>query len=501
MEDVNHDYSHGSTKEDPRMMAFFDSLVQREVEGWTSNTDLSDDSVNLFGLEDDTETTHSSAVTSQSDDNNSDEGNHQNQESAENVGRGQTATDSSLQRLSDDQQIDDDDDDDDNKVSNGSDWIMHLIAKKRAQLRAAKLAKKKRKHLRRHRKKTQKYLHPYTTSGRYMYHPEGQRITEENQANGETQRLSNSMIDGLNVRRQSYRRYMAPYTIMVVDSEIDSDEGNINNLSDSDTETLTDRRVGSGSCNGTKRKRPLFCPDSDSSNDDKYNSPKLTRLDLSHSDTDVDSDNTHNTENGRFISEIIDSNASDSEVEISRNAPSSPNGENNHNNEYNSTQNSTYTNIINNPSISGPDLGLNNGSNLRELESELNLNCTDGDAVPISSISIDDNGSLLFDSRHHSLLSALEIQNNVESISISPTISNDATSSITKTDTVNGEENGILERSEKSTSENETVNDVESIENLNGTDNNRSNGKVSFSFKKRLHYCNLRNYRKHEEDL
>lgn len=33
---MTHDYSHQSTLEDPRMMAFFDSLVQREIEGWGS---------------------------------------------------------------------------------------------------------------------------------------------------------------------------------------------------------------------------------------------------------------------------------------------------------------------------------------------------------------------------------------------------------------------------------------------------------------------------------
>ncbi|XP_034941352.1 DDB1- and CUL4-associated factor 5 [Chelonus insularis] len=33
---MTHDYSHQSTHEDPRMMAFFDSLVQREIEGWSS---------------------------------------------------------------------------------------------------------------------------------------------------------------------------------------------------------------------------------------------------------------------------------------------------------------------------------------------------------------------------------------------------------------------------------------------------------------------------------
>lgn len=40
---MTHDYSHQSVQEDPRMMAFFDSLVQRDIEGWTS--DSSDDSL------------------------------------------------------------------------------------------------------------------------------------------------------------------------------------------------------------------------------------------------------------------------------------------------------------------------------------------------------------------------------------------------------------------------------------------------------------------------
>jgi hypothetical protein len=36
---MTHDYSHQSVQEDPRMMAFFDSLVQRDIEGWTSSSD------------------------------------------------------------------------------------------------------------------------------------------------------------------------------------------------------------------------------------------------------------------------------------------------------------------------------------------------------------------------------------------------------------------------------------------------------------------------------
>ena len=41
-QNVSHDYTNGNTAEDPRMMAFFDSLVQREVEGWTTNTEDED---------------------------------------------------------------------------------------------------------------------------------------------------------------------------------------------------------------------------------------------------------------------------------------------------------------------------------------------------------------------------------------------------------------------------------------------------------------------------
>ncbi|CAH1117192.1 unnamed protein product [Phaedon cochleariae] len=36
---INHDYSDQSINEDTKMMAFFDSLIQREIEGWDSKTD------------------------------------------------------------------------------------------------------------------------------------------------------------------------------------------------------------------------------------------------------------------------------------------------------------------------------------------------------------------------------------------------------------------------------------------------------------------------------
>ncbi|OCT64794.1 DDB1- and CUL4-associated factor 5 [Xenopus laevis] len=36
---LSHDYANQSLQEDPRMMAFFDSLVRREIEGWSSDSD------------------------------------------------------------------------------------------------------------------------------------------------------------------------------------------------------------------------------------------------------------------------------------------------------------------------------------------------------------------------------------------------------------------------------------------------------------------------------
>lgn len=43
-QNMTHDYSDQNTTEDPRMMAFFDSLVQREIEQWNTDDDNSSDS-------------------------------------------------------------------------------------------------------------------------------------------------------------------------------------------------------------------------------------------------------------------------------------------------------------------------------------------------------------------------------------------------------------------------------------------------------------------------
>lgn len=45
---MSHDYSHMSTDEDPRTMAFFDSLVQCELDGWSSDDSMSSNEEALY---------------------------------------------------------------------------------------------------------------------------------------------------------------------------------------------------------------------------------------------------------------------------------------------------------------------------------------------------------------------------------------------------------------------------------------------------------------------
>ncbi|XP_013775142.1 DDB1- and CUL4-associated factor 5-like isoform X2 [Limulus polyphemus] len=74
---MTHDYSHQSVKEDPRMMAFFDSLVQRDIKGYTS--DSSDQTTNTellaacFELQSDSSNSKSSILLSSSLSSSSDE--------------------------------------------------------------------------------------------------------------------------------------------------------------------------------------------------------------------------------------------------------------------------------------------------------------------------------------------------------------------------------------------------------------------------------------------
>ena len=65
-----HDYSHQSTDEDPHMIAFFDSLVRRERDGWTSDED--DESISREDDIDDHALDYRHTEQSSSDDSTSD---------------------------------------------------------------------------------------------------------------------------------------------------------------------------------------------------------------------------------------------------------------------------------------------------------------------------------------------------------------------------------------------------------------------------------------------
>ena len=341
---------------------------------------------------------------------------------------------------------------------------------------------------------------------RYLYHPESQR-NEENQPNGESHRIMDSLAEGVDMRRHSLRRrYMAPYTIMVVDSEVESDVGDAN--SDSGGETTPPPEDESGET--SSRKRNLWSPSSDSSNDANPSPGKRPHLVFSNSDSDVDNEESHEARNGHYISEIVDSNASESEVEISRIGASSPsvgtsviaNGE--------TSLQGTETNrngVSDSNGVTNLNLTISNG-NVGEHEADLNGDCNVSDgAVPISSISIDDSGSLSFDTDNSSLLSSLEIQNNVD---VAPSVStsmcekvyqNGETESGTNYASVSGE-NSTLGASPSGQGRlvgTELLNGVQASENVNGTDDVNSRRKVSFTFKKRVQ--SSRNYRKHEDDL
>lgn len=70
---MTHDYSHHSVQEDPRMMAFFDSLVQRDIEGWTSDSsDATDIFTTCFEVQT-SDSSHSSSSSSSSNESDDDQ--------------------------------------------------------------------------------------------------------------------------------------------------------------------------------------------------------------------------------------------------------------------------------------------------------------------------------------------------------------------------------------------------------------------------------------------
>lgn len=69
---MTHDYSHHSVQEDPRMMAFFDSLVQRDIEGWTSDSSDATDIFTTYEVQS-SDSSHSSSSSGSSNDTDDDQ--------------------------------------------------------------------------------------------------------------------------------------------------------------------------------------------------------------------------------------------------------------------------------------------------------------------------------------------------------------------------------------------------------------------------------------------
>lgn len=63
---MTHDYSNQNTHEDPRMMAFFDSLIQQEIEGWDTNNSSDSEQIS----EDTSENSTRQSSTEDSEDDN-----------------------------------------------------------------------------------------------------------------------------------------------------------------------------------------------------------------------------------------------------------------------------------------------------------------------------------------------------------------------------------------------------------------------------------------------
>lgn len=489
--EVNHDYSHGSTDEDPRMMAFFDSLVQREVEGWTSNTDLSDDPDIIGdgsdGLDDDdTETTatQSSAITSQSDENDSEP-----EENARKPPR--RCLDGGLSSTAHQSQ---DEDDDTRPDSSGSEWILRLIAKKRSQLRVAKRARRKRKHRKRQRKRARKFLRTFTTNRRqYLYQPEGHSSLQDSQSREDS---SLSLSIGRDVRNSSRRRYMAPYIMMLQSDQHDSEDQEDEVDLDHGNEDGTVENGQEENGNDLETGKRTWSSDSDSSTEDEQGPSKRKRASLSESDSEEGSE-VEDKKNGFAICEILDTNSSDNEEEKAKessfslemskctNVPTS---------KYNSIEQILQENI------SSVNICVNGSTdNLNLIEIGVS------EVVPISNISTNANGGLLFGTENGSLTdlsNSLDLESNPKTPNKS-TQNGTPNGSVGSTDMTNTPDSGIgmiPSSTEKSSEEDNAVPSTSGVSvNFNIRDTEQT---PKFSFKKRIPNCGLRKYRdRNNEDL
>lgn len=342
---------------------------------------------------------------------------------------------------------------------------------------------------------------------RYLYHP-GQNPAEEHPLQAELPGVV-AESGGTFRRRTSYRRrYMAPYTIMVVhnseqESEPESDEQENGNVSDNeeDNRTATEQQAGENHEKVENGKRLLWSSDSESSIDNGLCPPKRKRTSLSESDSDSDDEGQLERKNGQVISEIIDSNSSDSETEKhdveANHAP-----QKNLNSEGNSSRSSCLPNILNDTTLSEESFGDSNG--ICDITSELNISSTVSDAIPISSISYDDNGSLLFETEHSSLVSGIDLPSTIDMPTATTT-----SRKIMQNGSSQSTNGTLLGNTHESVNTHTSHNVEKSGEDLNGQnpedcvpDNteNSNTSDHSLKFKKRQSAFNVRNYRRRSED-
>lgn len=337
-------------------------------------------------------------------------------------------------------------------------------------------------------------------SSRYLYQPEGQNSGEERPLQRE---LPGAVTEETFRQRMSYRRrYMAPYTIMVVhnagqDSEPESDEQENANASDTEEENrTTEQQTRDVSDKVENGKRFLWSSDSESSTDSGLSPPKRKRTTLSDSDSDVNDQLERS--NGHVISEIIDSSDSEAEKSVAGTTEVQPR---NMNSEGSSSASSCLPNILNDNTLSEDSFGDSNG--VCDINSELSIS-TVNNAIPISSISCDDNGSLLFETEHPSLVSGTDLPSTVDmppNNAARKFMQNGSSQSVNGTFLGNMHE-GVninfsnLEKSGSSPNIQDTEGNVtNSMENSNSSTRDQST-----KFKKRKSTFNVRNYRRHSED-
>ena len=374
---------------------------------------------------------------------------------------------------------------------------------------------------------------------RYYYHPDGLQSRTEGESSyiipivNDTNRAS----DGQNAQQ---KRLVAPYTIMVVQ---DSEE-NVNNSAEEGTSSASAARTTLKRNHNEISSDYVLTSDSssseDNSEDDDY--PKSSRRNkrkrnfVLESDCDIEEVRSPST-NGRVVSEVVDSDDSENgdgavskakSMKSDKRQSSSPSSL--HLNCFtNSSSNlrqidcSHISNDAHCPNLSNcTNLQLNGHSDNRNntIDSDIEISNNINQIIPISSLSTDTDGSVLFDLDQNSLTSSFDLQSNVDlflpttpNCKIQNKTNNNNNSNkktfngknikdLNECDEVNTPDSGVITTLPSSTEKSE---DEEPCCSSSATSFHYSNDVNSqkvkdYTFKKRLPKCGLKNYRIRSQD-